>query len=258
MKTEKFARVNPKPLKVGIIGSGTMGLQLTKLFLKKDCNTVVVSRDIDRARDRLNGFFLENSDNIVKNLVLTDSMSELEDCDFIFECVVENIQVKKEVFRQVLAISHGVVASCTSSFTLEDISKDLKSKGRLNVLHFSNPVSAMKVVEVVYSPETSLVNRNLIEELLAKIEYVGIEVPDIPGFVINSLLFPLIFNAIQIHYKYGLTQSNIDLLMKKGCGFPMGPFEIIDLVGVDTVISVLRNLGYDFSDKVLKTLIARN
>ena len=256
MKSQKFTTMNFKPLKVGIIGLGTMGLQLTKLFLKKKYQVFVVTRDIDKTKQKLTEYFSKNSDFVVQDVVLSDSILSLKDCDFIFECIVENLQVKKELFSLVLGNSRGVLASCTSTFTLEALSKDLEFKEKLNVIHFSNPVSAMNVVEIVYSPSISMENRDLIKDLLAKIEYIGIEVPDIPGFVINSLLFPLIYNAIQIHCEHGITKSNIDMLMKNGCGFPMGPFEIIDLVGVNTTVNVLRNLGYELSDQVLSTLIA--
>lgn len=253
--TEKINTMNYKPLKIGIIGSGTMGFQLTKLFLKNNYQVVLVTRNVDLANQRFTKYFLENSNYSSKNLYLTNLTLSVKDCDFIFECIVENLQVKRELFTKLLRNTDGVVASCTSTFTLKEISKDMQFTEKLNVIHFSNPVSTMKIVEIVYSPLISLKNRNLIQDMLEKIEYKAIEVPDISGFIINSLLFPLVYNAIKIHYEHGVTKSNIDILMRSGCGFPMGPFEIIDLVGVKTVVNVLRNLGYKLPDQVLSKFL---
>ena len=111
----------------------------------------------------------------------------------------------------------------------------------------------MKIVEVVYQTNISEIHKNYIIELLNCIKYKIIEVPDIKGFVINSVLFPMLYSAIRINLDYSMSKSSINDLMKTGCGFPMGPFEIIDLVGLDTVIRVLKNLNFtvdkDFIEK---------
>jgi 3-hydroxybutyryl-CoA dehydrogenase len=231
-----------------------MGIQITKLFLKEKCQVFLVTRNIDRTKVKLGPFFVMNSSLKVENLFVTDSIMDLKSCDFIFECSVENLQIKKDLISRVLKNSHAIVGSCTSTFTLEEISKGIELKKKLNIIHFSNPISAMKVVEIVYSSQISSADRYLIEKLLKELKFLTFEVPDIPGFIINSLLFPLIYNAIQIHYHHGVPKTTINELMKNGCGFPMGPFEIIDLVGVNTVAKVLENLGYALPENLLESI----
>ena len=133
-----------------------------------------------------------------------------------------------------------------------NITKNLSSNGRVNIIHFSNPVSAMKLAEVVYSPNISVENIAVIELLFKVINYKIFIVPDISGFVINSIIFQMLHKSVLLHVEESIATNDIDNLMKFGCGFPMGPFEIIKLIGPDTVILIFNNLDFHLSVDAIK------
>jgi 3-hydroxybutyryl-CoA dehydrogenase len=234
-----------------------MGIQLSKLFSSRNYKVIFLTRNAKNLETIYtnrygNSESAEKNYNFSTNIKYSESFIDLKECSIIFECLVEDIDIKKEYIDQILKNTNGLIASCTSTFTLQEISDGFLGKERINIIHFSNPVSAMKIVEVVYPTNISQNNKHYIKELLASIEYKIIEVPDIKGFVINSILFPLLYSAIRINFDYGVSKKSINDLMKIGCGFPMGPFEIIELVGLDTVLRVLKNLDFYVDEDFIK------
>ena len=243
---------------IGILGSGKMGNQLARLFSNKSYKVIVLTRDIKSLRQKND--IESEGDNGNKgmprsfNIEYTESVSDLKICRIILECLTEDLEVKRKKIDQILKITDALVGSCTSTFTLQEISNGFSDKNRINIIHFSNPVSVMKIVEVVFQPNISDFDKKVIVELLNDIEYRIIEVPDVKGFVINSILFPMLYSAIRLNLDYKISKSEINDLMKIGCGFPMGPFEIIELVGLDTVMRVLKNLGFDIDANCINML----
>ena len=233
-----------------------MGIQLARLFSNNKYKVIFLSRSVKNVETKYTTKYFESGKknyNFSKNIKYSESILDLKECHIIFECLIEDLEIKREYIDKILKNTNGLIASCTSTLTLQVISDGFLGKERINIIHFSNPVSAMKIVEVVYQSNISEIHKNYIIELLNSIKYKIIEVPDIKGFVINSILFSLLYSAIRLNLDYSISKSSINSLMKTGCGFPMGPFEIIELIGLDTVIRVLKNLDFyideDFSDK---------
>ena len=242
----------------GVIGGGKMGIQLTKLLSGTE-NVVFIVRDIKKAKSA----YIARYPNITKNthignhldrIIFTQSLDELKGCQIVFECLPEILDLKIKIINQVSNIVSSPIASCTSTISLRKMNPYLVGANKVNIIHFSNPISATKIAEVVFSENISNDEKFLITDLFTKLNFDYVQVPDIDGFVVNSLLFPLLHKSIQIHIDFGIPKADIDKLMKQACKFPMGPFEIINLVGVDTVVAVFQNLKLEVDSKVISAL----
>lgn len=175
--------------------------------------------------------------NALSNLKTTMNVMEpVQNTDLIVEAVVENINVKHKLFSSIdsIAVEHTIFSSNTSSLSIQDIASVTKRKDRFGGLHFFNPVPVMKLLEVIRTPETS-------DETYAKIMTWGkaigkttITCKDTPGFVVNRLLGPYLRDALKMLERGDATVQDIDTAMKLGAGYPMGPFELLDYVGLDT------------------------
>lgn len=243
---------------IGVIGAGKMGIQLVRLLSKTE-NVIFVVRDIDKAKSdyaiRYPSEMINSSSfNDFDRIKFTQSISELAACEIVFECLPEIFDLKINVINNVSKTFFGPIASCTSTISLGKMKNHLVNADKINVVHFSNPISSTKIAEVVFAENLDNNEKTLIANLLAKLSMDYVEVPDIDGFVINSLLFPLLYKSIQIHMNFAISKFDIDNLMKKGCKFPMGPFEIINLVGVDTVLAVFKNLNLEVDSNLIAAL----
>jgi 3-hydroxybutyryl-CoA dehydrogenase len=243
---------------IGVIGAGKMGIQLVRLLSKTE-NVIFVARDIDKAKSdyaiRYPSEMINSSSfNDFDRIEFTHSISELAACKIVFECLPEIFDLKINYINNISKIFFGPIASCTSTISLGKMKNHLVNADKVNVVHFSNPISSTKIAEVVFAENIDKNEKTLIANLLAKLSVDYVEVPDIDGFVINSLLFPLLYKSIQIHMNFAISKFDIDNLMKKGCKFPMGPFEIINLVGVDTVLAVFKNLNLEVDSDLIAAL----
>lgn len=243
---------------IGVIGAGKMGIQLVRLLSKTE-NIIFVVRDIDKARsDYAIRYPSEMINSISSNdfgrIKFTQSSSELAACEIVFECLPEIFDLKINSINEISKTFFGPIASCTSTISLGKMKNYLVNADKVNVVHFSNPISSTKIAEVVFAEDIDNNEKTLIVNLLHKLSIDYVEVPDIDGFIINSLLFPLLYKSIQIHMNFAISKFDIDNLMKKGCKFPMGPFEIINLVGVDTVLAVFKNLNLEVDSNVIAAL----
>ena len=242
----------------GVIGAGKMGIQLTKLLSSND-NAVLVVRDIKKARSAYIARYPNRTENThnsnhLDRIVFTESLDELKDCEIVFECLPEILDLKVKIFNQVSNIVSSPIASCTSTISLRRMNPYLASTNKVNIIHFSNPISSTKIAEIVFSDNITNNEKLLITNLFTRLNFDYIQVPDIDGFVVNSLLFPLLHKSIQLHIDFGISKADIDKLMKQACKFPMGPFEIINLVGVDTVVAVFQNLKLEVDSKFISAL----
>jgi len=243
---------------IGVIGAGKMGIQLVRLLSKTE-NVIFVARDIDKAKSdyaiRYPSEMINSSSfNDFDRIEFTHSISELAACKIVFECLPEIFDLKINYINNISKTFFGPIASCTSTISLGKMKNHLVNADKVNVVHFSNPISSTKIAEVVFAENIDKNEKTLIANLLAKLSVDYVEVPDIDGFVINSLLFPLLYKSIQIHMNFAISKFDIDNLMKKGCKFPMGPFEIINLVGVDTVLAVFKNLNLEVDSNLIAAL----
>jgi 3-hydroxybutyryl-CoA dehydrogenase len=207
--------------KIGIVGGGVMATGVRRLLLRENMNAEL----IDSRK------FLENSIVGISNF------------DLIIECAVEDLSVKKMIFEKLVKLNeHAVLASCTSSLSIDVLQENIAGCTRFLGIHFMNPATSIKTVEVVPSFQT---NPKILAEVVAWLE--GIEklvsvVPDSPGFVVNALLFSFLNQAMILMETTNLSAKEIDELVTGSLGHSLGPFKTMDLIGIDTCENILSNL----------------
>jgi 3-hydroxyacyl-CoA dehydrogenase len=159
--------------------------------------------------------------------------------------VVEEYAVKERVHAELLGVlgADTVLASTTSSLSIERLARDSGVAERFVGLHVFNPVARMKLVELVFPERASERTRSRALELCEMLEKTPVVVPDVPGFVVNRLLFPFLFSAVRLLEETGMEAEDIDTCMKLGAGHPMGPLALLDLVGLDVSKAIGETLG---------------
>jgi 3-hydroxybutyryl-CoA dehydrogenase len=192
----------------------------------------------------------ENRDTTLANLTGTTSVSALKDCDLVIEAIVENLDEKRRTYAALEPIvgAHTIFASNTSSLCITELAAATTRPDRFGGLHFFNPVPLMKLVEVIRALTTS---EETYQAMFAFAQSLGkepITAPDRPGFIVNRLLVPYLLDAIRA-YENGLgTLDDIDKGMKLGCGYPMGPFTLLDFVGLDTTYYIANIMFEEFRE----------
>jgi 3-hydroxybutyryl-CoA dehydrogenase len=192
-------------------------------------------------------------DATVARIAPTTNVADLAACDLVIEAIVENVDVKAKLFAQLddLLAPHAVICSNTSSLCIIELAAKTKRPNRVAGLHFFNPVPIMKLVEVV---QTIATTQDVIDLLFAFAKKLGKEpilAQDTPGFVVNRLLIPYLLYAIRC-YEGGLaSKEDIDKGMKLGCGYPMGPLELLDFVGLDTTYFIAQIMYDEFKDPMM-------
>lgn len=176
--------------------------------------------------------------------IVTDS-SEISDATFVMEAVVEDLEVKRALLGELNAIvgPDAVLASTTSSLSVESLAEASGRGERFLGLHVFNPVTRMKLVELVFPEAAAQQTRERALALCETFEKTPVEVPDVPGFVVNRLLFPYLFSAVRLQEETGLSSEAIDTCMKLGAGHPMGPLALLDLVGLDVSKAIGETIG---------------
>lgn len=174
---------------------------------------------------------------VMKNVsTSTDAVSTVQSTDLVVEAIVENLKIKQGLFSALdkAAPQHTIFASNTSSLPITDIARSTARLDRFGGLHFFNPVPMMKLVEVIKTESTS---QETFDALMAFSKALGkhpVTCKDTPGFIVNRLLVPYMMEAIRLHERGHGSKEDIDVAMKLGAGYPMGPFELLDYVGLDT------------------------
>lgn len=244
-------------MKVMVIGAGTMGSGIAQVFASNGIQTKlydIKQEFVDKgygfidkglSRQVSKGKMSEDDKNkIMSNLVKTLDLNDAKDCDLVVEAIVENLQVKKEVFTQLDGIvsESAILASNTSSLSITEMAVATKHPGRVVGMHFFNPAPVMKLVEVVKS---LVVSDEVVEKITQISKDLGKEpvlVNEAPGFVVNRILIPMINEAICIYAEGIASVEDIDKAMKYGANMPMGPLELGDLVGHDVNLAIMNEL----------------
>jgi 3-hydroxybutyryl-CoA dehydrogenase len=176
--------------------------------------------------------------------VVTDP-GALAKTTFVVEAVVEDHDIKAGLLAELNSIlgAETVLASTTSSLSIERLAQASGRADRFVGLHVFNPVTKMKLVELVFPRGASEQTRKRTLELCETFEKTPVEVPDVPGFVVNRLLFPYLFSAVRLLEETGMAATGVDTCMKLGAGHPMGPLELLDLVGLDVAKAIGETIG---------------
>ncbi|KAK7482311.1 hypothetical protein BaRGS_00026439 [Batillaria attramentaria] len=180
----------------------------------------------------------------------TDAVAACGKTDLVVEAIVENLDVKRRLFTALDAAAeeHTIFASNTSSLPIKDIASATKRQDRFGGLHFFNPVPMMKLVEVVKIPETSNETFERLVNLGKAMEKTTVECKDTPGFIVNRLLVPYMMEAVRMLERGDASARDIDTAMKLGAGYPMGPFELADYVGLDTTKFIMDGWSQKYPD----------
>ncbi len=250
--------------KVGVVGCGLMGAGIAQVSAQSGFATVVreVSgelvekglKNIEKNLARLveKGTLTESAKGEVRGrLKGTTSLEDLKDCDVIVEAIIEQLPVKRELFSALDALcpAQTIFASNTSSLTITEIAASTKRPQRFVGLHFFNPVPVMKLVEVV---RTIATDAAVYEEMVAfgaKLGKTPVRANDGGGFIVNRLLVPYLLDAIRALEEGVGSVVDIDNSMKLGCGYPMGPFTLLDFVGLDTTYYISQIMFDEFKEK---------
>jgi 3-hydroxybutyryl-CoA dehydrogenase len=248
---------------VGVLGSGIMGSGLAEVAARAGYQVVVRSRSqasadamvtaIDKGLVKAieRGRATEDERQaIIGRITATDQLSALADCDLVIESVVEDLAVKKALFAELDAIVQpsAILATNTSTLPVVELAMVTSRPSQVCGVHFFNPATAMKLVEII-RPLTA--SDDTIEAATAFAVSCGkdaVDVSDRAGFIVNALLFPYLNNAVRMHEQGTASIEAIDTAMKGGCNFPMGPFALLDLVGLDTTVAILDALYDEFRD----------
>jgi 3-hydroxybutyryl-CoA dehydrogenase len=249
--------------RVGIVGSGIMGSGVAEVAAKAGLEVVLRSREQDTADAMVAG--LEKSlakqvergkleegdrDAVLGRVVAVSDLAELAGVDLVLESIVEELAPKLELFRELDGICgpDTILATNTSTLSVAEMAKATKRPDKVCGIHFFNPATAMPLIELVRAEQTS---DDTLAEARAFAEGCGktvVDVVDQAGFVDNALLFPYLNNAVKLLEADVASRDDIDAAMKGGCNFPMGPLELLDLVGLDTSLSIIEALHDAFED----------
>ncbi|XP_075716623.1 hydroxyacyl-coenzyme A dehydrogenase, mitochondrial [Rhinoderma darwinii] len=166
----------------------------------------------------------------------TDPAAVVHSTDLVVEAIVENLDVKNELFKRLdkFAPEHTIFVSNTSSLPITDIANSTTRQDRFGGLHFFNPVPMMKLVEVIKTPMTSQPTFDSLMDFSKALGKTPVSCKDTPGFVVNRLLVPYLMESVRLYERGHASKEDIDVAMKLGAGYPMGPFELLDYVGLDT------------------------
>ena len=248
---------------VGVVGCGLMGSGIAQVSAQAGFRTIVREVDDETAAagiGRIESFLAsgvrrgkvaaEDRDRTLANLSGTSRFEDLADCDLIIEAIVEDIDAKREVYGALEGVVRAdtVFASNTSSLCITELASATGRPDRFVGLHFFSPVPIMKLVEVIRGLATS---DETIEGVLAFGRSVGkdpVTAPDRPGFIANRLLIPYLLDAIRAYEEGAGTIEDIDKTMSLGCGHPMGPFTLLDFVGLDTTCYIAGIMYDEFKD----------
>lgn len=248
---------------VGVLGCGLMGAGIAQVAAAAGCRTTVLEVNptvLDKGLARVKKFLddgvakgkvaPETRDRTLGNLGGTTDYADLSTCDIVIEAIVESLEVKRTAYAAVEAVvgEQTILCSNTSSLCITELAATTGRPDRFAGLHFFNPVPLMKLVEVVRGLATSDTTYDAVFAFGKRLGKEPITAPDRPGFIVNRLLIPYMLDAIRA-YENGLgTLEDIDNGMKLGCGHPMGPFTLLDFVGLDTTYYIANIMFDEFKE----------
>jgi len=249
--------------KIGVVGCGLMGSGIAQVSAQCGYDVVVCEASgelLDRGLGRIESFVTkgvergkvteEQKKTTLDRIKGTTKLKDLKESDLIVEAIIENVDEKRKVFRELdgLCQPEAIFSSNTSSISIIDMASATKRPHKFLGLHFFNPVPIMKLVEIVRSIVTS---DETYETAKAFCESLGkqiITAKDTPGFIVNLLLIPYLLDAVRAFESGVATKEDIDAGMKLGCNMPMGPLELLDFVGVDTTLYIADVMYNEFRD----------
>ena len=246
---------------VGVVGCGLMGSGIAQVSAQAGFTTIVREVDqptLEKGLGRIRKFLedgvakgkvtAETRDVTLSHLKGTTDLKDLAPCDLVIEAVVEQIDLKREVFGTLDRVvpATAVLASNTSSLSITEIAATTSRPQRVLGLHFFNPVPLMKLVELIRALPTDEASFETAKGFVERLGKTAVVAKDTPGFVVNRLLVPYLLDAVRIYESGVASKEDIDNGMKLGCGYPMGPLTLLDFVGLDTTYYIANIMFEEF------------
>ncbi len=255
------------PQLVGVCGSGIMGSGLAEVVARAGINVVVRSRTMAGAQSMLTS--VENNlakqvakakmtedqrTEILSHISITDQLSALTNCDLVIESILEELAPKQELFSQLDKIvkPSAILATNTSTLPVVAMAQATNRPDKVCGIHFFNPAVMMSLVEIIRPVTASDETISAATAFAIGCAKDPVQVVDRAGFIVNALLFPYLNNAVHMLEAKTASMEDIDTAMKGGCNFPMGPFALLDLIGIDTTVSILNALQNEFKQSHLE------
>ncbi|WP_068673847.1 3-hydroxybutyryl-CoA dehydrogenase [Oceanobacillus sp. Castelsardo] len=249
--------------KVMVVGAGQMGSGIAQVFAQSGYEVVlndlneealqkgirfiekVLSKDVSKGK-----ITEERKADALSRLSTSGSLKDASDCDLVVEAIVEKMEVKMKVFKELdqIAPEHAILASNTSSLPITEIAAVTNRPEKVIGMHFMNPVPVMKLVEIIRGLATSDETYEAIAHASKQLNKTSVEVNDFPGFVSNRILLPMINEAIFTVYEGVASPEDVDTVMKLGMNHPMGPLQLADFIGLDTCLSIMEVLHEGLGD----------
>jgi 3-hydroxybutyryl-CoA dehydrogenase len=244
--------------RLAIAGSGAIACGLAAVAATQGHVTVFARSEgsCDKADAKVRALCERMGASVNGNVVVSHDPAVLAGATFVVEAVVEDPAAKAELFRRLgghLA-EDAVLATTTSSLPIGELARVSGRPDRFVGLHVFNPVPKMDLIELAFPDAASEITRERARALCAALGKTAVEVPDTPGFVVNRLLFPFLFEAVRLMERTGLDAEAVDTCMRLGAGHPMGPLALLDLVGLDVSAAIARTIDVDVPTRVLELI----
>jgi 3-hydroxybutyryl-CoA dehydrogenase len=249
--------------KIGVLGAGTMGNGIAQVAAQAGYEVVMrdiedrfvesgmnrIKKNLDRSVEK-GRIKPEDKEQILSKISGTTDLSQLKDANIIVEAVIENLEIKRVVYKELEGICGPdvIFGSNTSSISITELAASTSRPDKFIGMHFFNPVPVMKLVEVIRGLETSDETTRIVVELAEKLGKSPVEVNDYPGFVSNRVLMPMINEAVYCLMEGVGTREAIDEVMKLGMNHPMGPLALADLIGLDVCLDIMEVLHKGLGD----------
>ncbi|MBU91965.1 MAG: 3-hydroxybutyryl-CoA dehydrogenase [Rhodobiaceae bacterium] len=240
---------------VGIAGCGLMGSAIAETNLHAGYDVIIFDTEesqLSNAKGKLDKKI--NESNLQATVKYKDKISSLKNCDLIIECLTEDENIKSNFFKNIEKNCNRktIIATNTSSISINRLASSLQYPERFLGLHFMNPPQIIKLVEIINHKALDKKILTEIAQYLDVMDMISIECNDKPGFIVNRILLPMINEAIYCLENDTSDAKSIDTALKVGANHPMGPLELADFIGLDTCLSILRILQEDFNDSKYK------
>ncbi|MCC5946872.1 MAG: hypothetical protein JJT89_00315 [Nitriliruptoraceae bacterium] len=247
--------------RIGVVGTGTMAAGIVEVCARAGFEVVVRGRAMERAEAAIAGVSRslqrlvdkgrldpEEQLKAVGRITATVELDDLADCDLVIEAVAEDLELKQQLFAELDRICRpeAILTTTTSSLPVVRCARATDRPERVLGLHFFNPAAIMKLVEIVTTVRTDPQVEAQARAFVDRIGKVGVLCGDRSGFIVNTLLFPYLNDAVKMLESHYATAEEIDTAMKLGCGYPMGPFELMDVVGLDITLKIMERLKAEY------------
>src|SRR5919107_1533308 len=227
--------------RLGIVGGGAIACGIARVAAEH--GDVVMWARSEESAERA-------AEKAPDDVEVTTDLSALDGSDVVVEAIAEDLEAKRALYARLPALDGALLCTTTSSLSVNELAEASGRPDRFVGLHVFNPVHKMDLVELAFPDAATEETKQRARALCEHLGKTAVEVPDIPGFVVNRLLFPYLFSAVRLQEETGLDAEAIDTCMKLGAGHPMGPLALLDLVGLDVAIAIGETIGADVPDQV--------